>query len=98
MIAETISTKTPFSAQALKNASPYIKWGGGAVGVLGIANTFYQVGHGNISKSRASLDTAMGIIGFMGAPGAIISIVYFGTIGWYEHYTGNQFLSTDEYY
>ncbi|MBP0612928.1 RHS repeat-associated core domain-containing protein [Chryseobacterium sp. cx-311] len=98
VIAETISTKTPFSAQTLKNASPYLKWGGRVVGALGIFNTGLDWRNGEISASRAGLDTAMGIIGFMGPGGAVISLTYFGSVALYEHFYGNQFFSKDEFY
>ncbi len=98
VIVETIGTKTPFSAQTLKNASPYLKWGGRVVGALGIFNTGLDWRNGEISASRAGLDTAMGIIGFMGPGGAVISLTYFGSVALYEHFYVNQFFSKDEFY
>ena len=97
VIVETISTKTPFSAQALKNASPYLKWGGKVVGAVGIGNTWYEAYNGNISRSRAGLDTAMGIVGFFPG-GGVITLTYFGGVALYEHFSGNEFLSRDEFH
>lgn len=85
IFAETISTKLPVSAKALGTASTALKWGGRVVGAVGIANTLYQYGEGNISGTRAGVDTAMGVIGL--TPwGAIPSLVYFGGMAVYEHY------------
>lgn len=86
IFAEVISTRLPASAQALGKYSTVLKWGGRAVGAIGVANSLYQGYKGNISKSRATLDTVMGVVGFMGPWGAAASLIYFGGMAIYETY------------
>ena len=56
IFAEVISKRLPASAQALGKYSTALKWGGRAVGAVGIANTFVQWRVGNISDIRAAFD------------------------------------------
>ncbi|KPH13813.1 hypothetical protein AMQ68_09770 [Chryseobacterium sp. ERMR1:04] len=86
VFAEVISTRLPASAQALGKFSTVLKWGGRAVGAVGIANSLYQGYNGNISTTRAAVDTVMGVVGFIGPWGAAASLVYFGGMAVYEHY------------
>ncbi|AZA51543.1 RHS repeat-associated core domain-containing protein [Chryseobacterium sp. G0201] len=86
IFAEVISTRLPASAQALGKFSTVLKWGGRAVGAIGIANSLYQGYNGNISTTRAAVDTVMGVVGFIGPWGAAASLVYFGGMAVYEHY------------
>jgi len=88
IFAETISTKLPFSAKALETASTALKWGGRVVGAVGVANTLYQYGKGNISGTRAVVDGVMGVAGFFPAT-AWISVGYFAGMALYETY-GND--------
>ncbi|UZT97250.1 hypothetical protein ODZ84_18975 [Chryseobacterium fluminis] len=73
-----MSTRLPASAQALGKFSKALKWGGRIVGGIGIANSIYQGMEGNISSTRAAVDTAMGVVGFFGPWGAAASLIYFG--------------------
>ncbi|WPO81612.1 DUF6443 domain-containing protein [Chryseobacterium sp. JJR-5R] len=86
IFAETISTRLPASAQALGKFSTALKWGGRAVGAIGLANTAYQWSEGNISDARAIADGVMGVVGFFGPWGAAASLVYFGGMAIYETY------------
>ncbi|RXM41150.1 sugar-binding protein [Chryseobacterium sp. CH21] len=88
IFAETISTKLPFSAKALGNASKVFSVAGKVVGAVGIANTLYQGIEGNISPTRAVVDGMMGIAGFFPAT-AWISVGYFAGMALYETY-GND--------
>ncbi len=85
VIAETISTKFPTSAKFLESASTGLKWGGRVVGAVGVANTLYQYGKGNISGTRAIADGVAGVMGFFPAT-ALLSLGYFATMAAYEHY------------
>lgn len=97
VIAGTISTRLPASAQTLGKASTALNVVGKTVGAIGIVNTGYQMLQGNISYSRGTIDLAMGVLGFFPAT-APISLLYFGGVALYENYSGNEFLSKDEYY
>ncbi|WP_343643859.1 hypothetical protein, partial [Chryseobacterium sp.] len=88
IFAETISTKLPFSAKALGTASTVLKGLGTTVGIVGLTNTFYQWKNGNISDTRAIVDGALGVAGFIPAT-AWISVVYFAGMALYETY-GND--------
>ncbi|MBE4949347.1 RHS repeat-associated core domain-containing protein [Chryseobacterium culicis] len=88
IFTETISTKLPLSAKALETTSTALKWGGRVVGAVGLANTLYQYGKGNISGTRAIVDGVMGVAGFFPAT-AWISVGYFVVTALYETY-GND--------
>lgn len=85
VFAEKISTKLPFSAKELGNASPVLKGLGTTVGIIGLTNTAYQYSQGNISGTRAVFDGVMGIAGFFPAT-AWVSIGYFGVMAISETY------------
>lgn len=85
IFAEIISTKLPTSAKFLEGASTTLKWGGRLVGAVGIANTVYQYGKGNISGTRAVVDGVMGVAGFFPAT-AWVSVGYFAGMALYETY------------
>ncbi|WP_374462910.1 RHS repeat-associated core domain-containing protein [Chryseobacterium sp.] len=88
IFAEIISTRLPISAKALETTSTALKWGGRVVGAVGLANTLYQYGKGNISGTRAIVDGVMGVAGFFPAT-AWVSVVYFAGMAFYETY-GND--------
>jgi hypothetical protein len=90
IFAEVISTRLPASAQALGKFSTALKWGGRIVGGIGVANSIYQGIEGNISPTRAAVDSVMGVVGFFGPWGAAASLAYFGTMAVYEHYYNND--------
>jgi hypothetical protein len=85
IFAETISTKLPVSAKFLETASTGLKWGGRVVGAVGLANTLYQYGRGNISGTRAVVDGIAGVAGFIPAT-AWISVGYFAVMAISETY------------
>lgn len=70
-------------------ASQAFKIGGNIVGGIGISITAYQYfEQGSITGKEFTVDTIMGVAGFLGPWGAAASLVYFGSKGIYEYYSG----------
>ena len=63
--------------------------GGKIIGGAGLALTGYQYYDNQISGTEFLVDSAFGVIGFMGPIGAGVSLAYFGGKLAYEYYSGN---------
>ena len=63
--------------------------GGKLIGGAGLGLTVYQRMDGQITNTEFFVDSAFGVIGFMGPVGAGVSLVYFGGKAAYEYYSGN---------
>ena len=66
-----------------------LKTTGNVLGGIGIGVTGYQYFSGQISGTEASVDTVMGIVGFIGPVGGAISLTYFAGKAIYEYSSGN---------
>ena len=71
------------------NAASKFKIAGNIVGGLGVGVTFVQWRSNQITALEAGIDTAFGIISFMGPVGAGIGGIYFIGKSGYEYFSGN---------
>ncbi|MCS3529892.1 hypothetical protein [Chryseobacterium sp. JUb7] len=90
MLAGKASTGSIFSASALSKGATGLKWLGRIAGGVGLGITTYQyLGQDSISGTEFTVDTVMGVVGFLGPWGAAASLTYFGGKALYEYYSGD---------
>jgi RHS repeat-associated protein len=95
MKPQAITIKTPMvnvdmSIKAANNLSGALKWGGRALGGIGMGFTISEMLNDKIGYIEGSLDLVMGAVGFIGPIGAAVSFTYFGT-KWVLEATDNDF-------